>query len=190
MAHDPYTIMISLSLDGLLNADEERELQQHMRTCDGCAQAWRDMSLVETMFKAQPMVAPGPDFTAGVMARVGAFDAQRRWDPWFALLVGVLVVAAIASIAGPILFFSFGLHRVLLEVPLIASVVGSAIQVAGAVLDGVQFAVALLVDWLNLLATDPIALAVVVAALALASTWIGLLEGMKLSSSAAMETTG
>ena len=189
MAHDPYTIMISLSLDGLLSADEDRELQQHMRTCDGCAQAWRDMSLVETMLKAQPMVAPGPDFTASVMGRVETYEAQHRWYPWFALLLGVLVVAAIASIAGPILFFAYGLHHALLEVPLIATVVGGALQAAGVVLDGAQLAVGLLVDWLNLLATDPFALAVVVAALALASTWIGLLEGMKLSS-AAMETTG
>jgi hypothetical protein len=188
MAHDPYTIMISLSLDGMLNAEEEQDLQQHMRTCDACAQAWRDMSLIETMFKAQPMAAPGPDFAAGVMTRVETYESQRRWYPWFALLVGVLVVAAIASIAGPILFFSYGLHHVLLELPIIATVAGAAFQAYGAVLYGVQFAVALLTDWLNLLTTDPIALAVVVAALALASTWIGLLEGMKLSS-AALETS-
>jgi predicted anti-sigma-YlaC factor YlaD len=184
MAHDPYSLMISLSLDGLLNAEEEQDLQQHMRTCDACAQTWRDMSLVEAMFKAQPMAVPGPDFAASVMARVDTYNAQRRWYPWFALLVGVLVVAAIASIAGPILFFSYGLHHALLEVPLIATVIGYALQVAGVALYGIQFAVILLVDWLNLLTTDPIALAVVVAALALASTWIGLLEGMKLSTAA------
>jgi anti-sigma factor RsiW len=189
MAHDPYTIMISLSLDGLLNEEEEQDLQRHMRTCDACAQAWRDVNLVDTMFKAQPMAAPGPDFAASVMTRVETYESQRRWYPWFAMLVGVLVVAAIASIIGPILFFSYGLHHVLLDVPQIAVAVGYAFQVAGAVLYGVQFAIALLVNWFNMLTTDPIALAVVVAALALASTWIGLLEGMKLSS-AAMETTG
>jgi hypothetical protein len=189
MAHDPYTIMISMSLDGMLNAEEEQELQRHMRTCDTCAQAWRDMSLVETMFKAQPMAAPSPNFAASVMAQVETYEAQRRWYPWFALLVGVLVVAAIASIAGPILFFTYGLQHVLLEVPLIATLVGYAAQAYGAAQFGVELAVTMLADWLNLLTTDPIALAVVVAALALASTWIGLLEGMKLSS-ATMETTG
>jgi hypothetical protein len=189
MAHDPYTIMISLSLDGLLDSDEEKDLQQHMRSCDCCAQAWRDMSLVETMFKAQPMAAPGPDFAASVMARVETYESQRRWYPWFAMLVGLLLVAAIASVVGPILFFSYGLHRVLLELPMVATAAATVFEVYGTVLTSIQFGVGLLADWLQLLTTDPIALAVVVAALALASTWIGLLEGMKLTS-AAMETTG
>ena len=63
MAHSPYDMMISLSFDGHLSPEEERDLRQHLQPCDMCASAWRRMTLLDAMF-SHPVNAPAPADTA------------------------------------------------------------------------------------------------------------------------------
>jgi anti-sigma factor RsiW len=179
MAHSPYDMMISLSLDGQLSPDEERDLRQHLQTCDTCASAWRRMTLLDAMF-SHPVNAPAPvDLTARVMAHVESYEARRRWYPW---VLGVFIVSTIAaalSIAAPILLFSLGLYQTILSLPVIGTLLGFVLRSLDAVRSGVLFAVSALSDWLTYLLADPASLAIVLTALVLASTLIGLLEGIK-----------
>ncbi len=113
------------------------------------------------------------------MSRIEAYEARRRWYPWLALaLVGVLV-AAIISVVAPTLFLSLGLYRGVESWPVVGAVVSYAAQTFGALVSIATLISNGLVGWLTLLSTQPVALAVVVTALVLASTWIGLLEASK-----------
>jgi anti-sigma factor RsiW len=179
MAHNPYELLISLSLDGLLDPDEAEDLEQHLQACETCADLQERMARVDVLFAAPPEVEPPRDFTAGVMARVQAYQARRRWTPW---LIAVLVVASLLgalSVAGPVAFFSLGLHEVVAAIPGIGRTLGWLLNAYGDVLAGANFIVDSMYGWLAFLIEDPAALAVVLAALVFASTWIGLLEGTK-----------
>lgn len=179
MAHNPYEMLISLSLDGLLDPTEAAELEEHLQACEACADLQERMARVDMMFAAPPEIDAPPDFTAGVMARVQAYQTRRRWTPW---LIAVLVVASLLgtlSVAGPVAFFSLGLSEVLAALPVVGRVMADLLAAYNVLLDGAYFLVDSLYDWLGLIVGNPVVLGVVLAALVFASTWIGLLEGTK-----------
>lgn len=179
MAHHSYETMINLALDGVLDHDEEQELHQHLLGCAACADVWRRMLLVDSMLVRPPQAAPPANFAAQVMARVEAYETRRRWQPWLiAVLVGASLIAAL-SVALPVTFFSLGLQHTLAEWPVIGTLLGHALGLYGLAVNAATLAVDTLIDWLSFVTTNPVALAVIVTALALASTWIGLLEGLK-----------
>jgi predicted anti-sigma-YlaC factor YlaD len=179
MAHNPYEVLISLSLDGLLDPTEAEELEQHLQTCEACADLRERMALVDVMFAAPPEVEPPPDFAAGVMARVQVYQTRRRWTPWLIAVLAIASVLGALSVAWPVAFFSLGLHEVLAALPGIGQILGQLLDIYGDVLAGANFIVDSIYGWLAFLIEDPAALAVVLSALVFASTWIGLLEGMK-----------
>jgi predicted anti-sigma-YlaC factor YlaD len=184
MAHDSYHLMISLALDGELDEAGRATLEQHVKNCAVCADMWEQMTLLDTMFGNTQQATPMPDFTANVMARVEVYETRRRWLPWFvALLTGSSLIAAL-SIALPILLLTLGVQGIVGQWTFVDVALMRAVQAFAFVMDGVLLAVELLGDWLTFLYGEPVALAVVLAALTLASTWIGILESMKISTAA------
>ena len=178
-SHESYEVLISLSLDGMLSHEEQEELRRHVQTCSLCADTLSQLKLVDAMFRNQPVMSPPANFTANVMSRIEAYEARRRWYPWLVMgLIGV-VVAAIISVMAPALFFTLGLYRGIESWPVVGLVFSYAAQTFGLLVSAAGLLTDTLVSWLTLLSTQPAALAVVVTALALASTWIGLLEASK-----------
>ncbi len=179
MAHNSYELMISLALDGLLETEEEQELHQHLMACNACADVWRRMLLVDSMMVRPPQAAPPANFAAQVMARVEAYETRQQWQPWLIVVLGIASVIAALSLALPFAFFGLGLQHTLAEWPVVGTLLGYALHVFGLAVNGATLAADALTDWLRYVTGNPVALAVVVGALALASTWIGLLEGLK-----------
>jgi anti-sigma factor RsiW len=171
--------MISLSLDGLLDEEEERELQTHLVDCETCADVFDRMVLVDTALANAPEAAPPVNFAASVMLRIEAEKAGQRWYPW---LIGVLVFVSILaafSVAAPILFLSVGVEWSIARWPALASLVGNSLHLFEGLLTRIWFITDAATDWYAYLLGDPAALAVVVCALVLASIWIGFLEVSK-----------
>ncbi len=75
-----YDEAMSLKLDGLLDANQERELDEHVTICNHCGPLWAAMKMADTLLwssVAEP--APVPvDFHAKVMSRVAATTTARQ----------------------------------------------------------------------------------------------------------------
>jgi Co/Zn/Cd efflux system component len=180
MAQERYQQLMNLALDGLITEEEERELDGYLMSSDGLTGEWDELNMVDALLKhhAKVEMPPPPDFTMGVMARVEAYEAQRRWTPWMIGILAFISVLAALNIAMPILFFSLELYK-----PLAALPAFGAVLTAGAhALNAVGLGLAALADWLEYLLTDPVALGISLSALVLASTWIGMREGLRLMS--------
>lgn len=176
MAHNPYELMLSLSLDDMLTPDEDEELRQHLAGCEACANLRDGMRQLDVMFQRPVEAAPPADFTAQVMARISLYETRRRAQPW---IIGVLVVASVAaalSIAAPIAYFSLGLREIIAGWPVVGTLLTFMMQIVGYMRTGILLAVDALEQWLTLLTGEPAVLAVVVSALVLASIWIGMME--------------
>jgi hypothetical protein len=69
-----YDEVMSLKLDGLLDAKKERELDEHVAICNHCGPLWAAMKRADTLLwssVAEPVPVP-VDFQAKVMLRVAA----------------------------------------------------------------------------------------------------------------------
>ncbi len=83
--HSEYLMLISLELDGMLNAEEKGQLDRHLDLCSLCSgqrQLWQaiDRRLAET-----PMPEPAPGFSLSVMDRIARQERLRN------LRIGVLL---------------------------------------------------------------------------------------------------
>lgn len=175
MAHNPYEYLISLSLDDLLDEEEQAELDQHMQSCGACTDLYGRMELVDRMFAAPPEVTPPVNLTASIMGRIETYETRRRWQPW---VIAVLVIASLIAafnIAAPVLFFSLGLNQLAAQWPIVVQIV-SVLQGAAVF---VQTASIALAEWIEFVITEPAALGVILTALVIASTWIGFMEVSK-----------
>lgn len=179
MAHNPYDLMMSLALDGELGEREQEELQLHLQVCAPCADAWQHMRWIDAMFTRPSYATPPVNLTAQVMARIEAYERSRRSQPWAIAAFTLITLAAAVSIAAPVLFFALGLHHNLLTLPLVGNILGFMLRVLATLQGSVELALNALRNWLAYLVDDPAVLAVVLAALVLASTSIGLLEWYK-----------
>lgn len=181
MAHDTYHMLISLALDGELDQGDQTTLNQHLSTCHACSEMWTRMSILDTMFSSSVEVEPPINFTNQVMLRVGVYQQQRRWHP---LVVAGLIGSSLASaltLALPIFFLSLGMDGIAVRWPFIGTLLGYLADAIGFIARGSIFFVRMLSGWLSFLFTDPAAMGVVLAALVMASIWIGVLESMKLT---------
>ncbi len=179
MAHDAYQLLISLSLDGELADDQQELLYEHMQACAACADMWSRMNALDRLLMAQPQVAPRADFTARVMARAQVREARRHPRPWMiALLVGLSALASI-SLLTPILLLSLGIYRIVMVWPWVGVALGAASEVFARLVTTATYLTNALIDWFTYLLTDPAALAVIIVALMVASTYIGLREGLR-----------
>ena len=76
--------LMSLRLDGLLEASKSYELEDHLKTCADCRVTWGDMREADGLLRlnAQKPLVPPPDFLAKVMVKVAATPVARPalWD--------------------------------------------------------------------------------------------------------------
>jgi hypothetical protein len=102
-----YDEVMSLKLDGLLDANKERELDEHVAICNHCGPLWAAMKRADTLLwssVAEP--APVPvDFQAKVMLRVAATTAaqpQRSPAPQAHVPASMPMAASMPSLTRPL----------------------------------------------------------------------------------------
>jgi predicted anti-sigma-YlaC factor YlaD len=102
---------MSLRLDGALNAEDQAALGQHLVACPDCRQLWAQMQAVSAVLARSSFVAPGPGFSARVMAHIRR--EQRRvalLRTGGIVLLSALIVGAIAVV--PLAtFVNVGIHN-------------------------------------------------------------------------------
>ena len=89
------TALMSLALDGLLQEQDRRRLEQHLDVCPSCRGEWEAMREIETLFESSPMVGPPLGFAIRVDRRLAEKDRRRR-----RLFGGMAVVTSGLSLAG------------------------------------------------------------------------------------------
>ena len=89
------TMLMSLSLDGMLDRDGQHRLERHLARCASCQQERRAMSQVAAMFEAEPMVGPPLGFAVRIERRLEAKAVQRK-----RAFGGAAVVTSWLSLAG------------------------------------------------------------------------------------------
>ena len=103
--------LMSLRLDVALSAADERELQQHLVDCAECRLVWARMQAVSATLERPAFVAPAPQFSVRVMARIRRArqrDLILRRGGIF--MLSALIVAALALV--PMLtFINVGIHN-------------------------------------------------------------------------------
>jgi anti-sigma-K factor RskA len=92
-------------LEGQLNASDVKDLRTHLAECDGCRGALADAEESLPLLRlAQPVEAPGPQFSRVVMARIRANEMAQTeerasfWRPFVALAWRFAATAAVALI--------------------------------------------------------------------------------------------
>jgi predicted anti-sigma-YlaC factor YlaD len=183
MAHEDYHSMMSAMLDGEIAPGERADLLRHMETCAPCQTTWDRLAQLDGLFAHPEFVPPPPDFSVQVMARLEADKAaQRRWA--LTVVLALLAVVAIMGLA-PTLGGAVGLMVVLRRVVTDGGALGTLITLQDVGLATLTAFGHGLRAWLRLVASQPGVQAMAIAALVLASTWIGLLEvfgrGQKVS---------
>ena len=96
--------LMSLAIDGELDAEGEARLKAHIAVCDRCRTLWEAMNDVSAMLAQAPVLAPSPGFTERVMTQVrreASFRVKLRMGS--VLLFSAAYVEALAlllSLAG------------------------------------------------------------------------------------------
>jgi anti-sigma factor RsiW len=107
--------MMSLSLDGMLDAAGEDRLQRHLASCPVCRAQWQAMQQISTLFGESAMVGPPLGFAIRVERRLGEkTKKERRVFGGMALLTsslslaGITVAALMAIVTGLVAWYSVG----------------------------------------------------------------------------------
>lgn len=89
------TALMSLALDGLLDEQDRRRLEEHLDVCPSCRDEWEAMGEIATLFEASPLVGPPLGFAIRVDRRLAEQDKRRK-----RLFGGMAVVTSGLSLAG------------------------------------------------------------------------------------------
>ena len=86
--HTDMTLLMSLSLDGMLSPEDQRALDGHLHTCDACRVEWERWQQIDALLEAEQALAPAPGFSARVAEQLEQRGRSRRRLLGRALLVG------------------------------------------------------------------------------------------------------
>jgi len=89
------TLLMSLSLDGLLDAEGQKHLDDHLSACAACQTEWEALRGVSTLFEQSPMVGPPLGFAVRVERKLAEQKRKRR-----RLFGGLAVLTSSLSLAG------------------------------------------------------------------------------------------
>jgi predicted anti-sigma-YlaC factor YlaD len=92
---DEITSLMSLDLDGLLEAGDKQRLQQHLSTCSSCQVEWEGMRQVSVLFETAPMAGPPLGFALRVEQELEERARTRRRT-----FGGLAVLSSSLSLAG------------------------------------------------------------------------------------------
>jgi hypothetical protein len=87
-AQEDFTLLMSLRLDDLLDAEEEQRFQGYVSQHAQCAQQWRRWQQLHHRFAHAPHMEPPLDFARQFATRLDA--QERRRQLWWGAAVGAL----------------------------------------------------------------------------------------------------
>jgi predicted anti-sigma-YlaC factor YlaD len=87
--------LMSMALDGLLDAADQGWLQRHVATCSVCRSEWEAMQQVSALFEGSPMIGPPLGFAIRVERRLEQKTVKRRRT-----FGGVALLTSSLSLAG------------------------------------------------------------------------------------------
>lgn len=76
-------VWLSLRLDGMLEPEEERELEAHLAVCPRCRALAQELEAVHTVFPQLEDCSAPEGFAQGVMERIGALEQKPKVVPLF-----------------------------------------------------------------------------------------------------------
>lgn len=76
-------VWLSLRLDGILEPEEERELEAHLAVCPRCRALAQELEAVHTAFPQLEDCSVPEGFAQGVMERIGALEQKPKVVPLF-----------------------------------------------------------------------------------------------------------
>ena len=134
--HSDYLMLISLALDGMLDAGEQVRLEQHLEKCSGCRLHWLLWQVIDQKLYAAPTPEPSPDFSLKVSERLSRQERLRNMQ--IGMFLTVLTVFAWAlglvgacSLVGTLIYTNFGRFatagQFLTEAWAVAAVVGQSL---------------------------------------------------------------
>ncbi len=88
MEHERYHLLMMDALDGELVAEQQSELESHLRACPDCRREWQAMLAIDTLFRQSPMLSPAAGFTQ----RTVALLPNRRARLWAISIIYVLLL--------------------------------------------------------------------------------------------------
>ena len=125
------TALMSLALDGLLDEQDHRRLEQHLDVCPGCRGEWEAMNEVSKLFESSPMVGPPLlPFGQAALHADGKTQRRRRIFGGMAVvtsglsLAGLTVGALVLLVAAVVAWLSLG------DLPSVQQGTSAALQVA------------------------------------------------------------
>lgn len=89
-AVEDFMLLMSLALDGLLDADEERRFQRALAEHPQLAAQWQSWQALDSELHAAPMAAPPRGLVASVALRIEVAERRRRL--WLGMAVGLATV--------------------------------------------------------------------------------------------------
>jgi anti-sigma factor RsiW len=108
---------MSLALDGMLSANEERELQAHLSRCPSCRVEWEALQAVSRLLAQAPLASPTVDLALRIEERLRLRAERRRWALGL-MVTGLWLGLALSGLVGG----SALLGWLLLQQPVLASV--------------------------------------------------------------------
>ena len=115
---------VSLYLDGLLDPEQVKYLQQHLAQNETCRMQWEAMHRISSLLQSEPLASPGPGFAGRVTARLQERDVRRkRARSGLRLLVGYAGVGGV--VAGVFAFLFVLLWQPLIRVVFLRVIVPS-----------------------------------------------------------------
>ena len=88
MEHKNVYLMMMDALDGELTAEQQFDLEAHLRACPACGREWHALVAIDRLFRQTPALSPAADFTQRTLARL----PNRRYRIWLISLIYVVLL--------------------------------------------------------------------------------------------------
>ena len=88
MEHERFHLLMMDALDGELAAEQQTELESHLRACLECRREWQAIVAIDTLFRQAPMLSPAAGFTQRTVAML----PNRRARLWAISIIYVLLL--------------------------------------------------------------------------------------------------
>ena len=107
--HSEYLMLISLGLDGMLDADEKRRLDVHLERCSSCRAQRMLWQAIDSRLQDAPAPVPSPGFSHSVAQRLARQERRRNLQigvilTVFTLLVWSLGLTGVCVLTGAVVY--------------------------------------------------------------------------------------
>ena len=134
--HSDYLMLISLKLDGMLDAQDKVRLDRHLEQCNQCRMQSVLWQVIDQRLHAAPVPELAPNFSHLVAERIARQERQRNVQIGLALtvltvLVWALGLVGVCSLVGALVYTNMGnfaaTGQFLTEAWAVAGVVGQSL---------------------------------------------------------------